>query len=68
VKILPNLGDERVIDALREHGTSDASFDAAVSELSPFAFAEVRDWMAKSKSWSVALPGISESEASYRTS
>ncbi|WP_417746710.1 helicase-related protein [Rosistilla oblonga] len=56
MKLLPNVGNERVVDSLRAGVSKDATFDMATPQFSLFAFAEMRDWLARLKSCRVVLP------------
>ncbi len=56
MRILPNIGNERVVDSLQSCGSKDASFSMATTEFSLFAFSEMRDWLAKLRTCRIVLP------------
>lgn len=60
MKLIPNIGTERVIDELRSSLTEHSSLDIASSSFSLFAYAEVSDLLEKLDSCRIVLPGSTE--------
>lgn len=56
MKLLPNLGNERVIDELQQGLTDDSRLDVASSAFSLFAFGELRDRLERLQSCRIVLP------------
>lgn len=57
MKLIPNIGQDRVIDELRKCLTDHSSLDVASSAFSLFAFAEIRDLLKELDACRLILPG-----------
>ena len=57
MRLLNNIGNERVIDELRQRIVANARVDVATSAFSLFAFAEMRDLLERVGSCRIVLPG-----------
>lgn len=57
MRLIPNIGDQRVIDELRRSLLDGTELDLATSEFSLFAFAELRDQLKRLQACRVVLPG-----------
>ncbi len=72
MRLISNAGNDRVLDSIRETITADAQLDLATSNLSLFAYGEIRDLLNKSKQSRLLLPPPtfdlmgSPAERSYR--
>lgn len=62
MKLIPNIGSDRVIDELRRCLTAQSSLDIASSAFSLFAYGETKDCLEKLQSCRIVLPGDSESD------
>ncbi len=57
MRLIPNIGDQRVIDELRKSLGDGFELDLATSEFSLFAFAELRDQLKRLRACRIVLPG-----------
>ena len=57
MRLIPNIGQDRVIDELRQCLAGGARLDAATSSFSLFAFAELREALEKLEACRLVIPG-----------
>ena len=62
MKLIPNIGQDRVIDELRQCLAEDSRLDVATSAFSLFAFGEMRELLEKLAACRLVLPGHTDAD------